>query len=129
MKSNVVYLYKCNVVYLYKCCCEQRYAGKTPQVLAERIKQHVPSKLSAEALVRVGANDSAVTKHLKESPACIPQVPASRFEVLANARSRSHLDWAFWKPFLFACYHHLFANKKHTHEHYILFDTFHVGYA
>ena len=81
-----------NVVYLYKCCCEQRYVGKTTQVLAERIKQHVPSKLSAKALVRVGANDSAVTKHLKESPACIPQVPASRFEVLANARSRSHLD-------------------------------------
>ena len=40
-----------NVVYLYKCFCEQRYVGKTTQVLAERIKQHVPSKLSASRTI------------------------------------------------------------------------------
>ena len=76
------------VIYSYKCCCEQQYIGKTVQILSERIKQHVPSKLNA----RVGANDSAVTKHLKERPLCIPENPASRFKILARARNRSHLD-------------------------------------
>ena len=81
-----------NVVYLYKCCCKQQFVGKTTQVLAERIKQHMLSQLNAKAPVRVRANDSTVTRHLKESPACIPQSPASQFEILANAGSRSHLD-------------------------------------
>ena len=48
----------------------------------------MPLKLNA----RVGANDSAVTKHLTECQACIPGNPASRFDILASAKNRSHLD-------------------------------------
>ena len=84
-----------HVIYQYKCRCEQRYIGKTTQVLSERIKQHVPSKLSANVVstpLRIAASDSAITKHLKEYPACIPESPAACFEVLHVARSKSHLD-------------------------------------
>ena len=76
------------VIYSYKCCCEQQYIGKTVQILSERIKQPMPSKLNA----RVSANDSTVTKHLKERLVCIPENPASLFEILASARNRSLLD-------------------------------------
>ena len=84
-----------HVIYQYKYRCEQRYIGKTIQVLSERIKQHVPSKLSANVVstpLKIIASNSAITKHVKEYPARIPESPAARPEASHAARSKSHLD-------------------------------------
>ena len=83
------------LVYKYKCCCGKQYVGKTIQVFSERIKQHVSNKLVEAKTVaarKIEANDSAVTKHLKESPDCLRSDPKSRFQVLAQARNKAHLD-------------------------------------
>ena len=83
------------LVYNYKCCCGKQYVGKTTQVLSERIKQHVARKLidgKTEKRVKIEKNDSAVTKHLKGNPECIPLEPERCFTVLARARNKSHLD-------------------------------------
>ena len=69
--------------------------GKTTQVLSERIKQHVARKLidgKTEKRVKIEKNDSAVTKHLKGNPECIPLEPERCFTVLARARNKSHVD-------------------------------------
>ena len=69
--------------------------GKTTQVLSERIKQHVARKLidgKTEKRLKIEKNDSAVTKHLKGNPECIPLEPERCFTVLARARNKSHLD-------------------------------------
>ena len=85
------------LIYQYGCCCGQQYIGKTTQLLGERIKQHIPSKIidrEADKKIKVEKNDSAVTKHLKENDECVPlcSKPESRFKILAEARSNSHLD-------------------------------------
>ena len=84
------------LIYQYGCCCGQQYIGKTTQLLGERIKQHIPSKIidrEADKKMKVEKNDSAVTKHLKENAECVPLCkPESRFKILAEARSNSHLD-------------------------------------
>ena len=72
-----------------------QYVGKTTQVLPERIKQHVARKLidgRTEKRMKIEKNDSAVTKHLKVNPECIPLEPERCFTVLAQARNKSHLD-------------------------------------
>ena len=76
------------VVYEYHCRCDQRYVGKTTQLLSLRIQQHIPTRIGRNH----SSSDSAITKHLKESRGCVPLDPASRFRVLARARHRCHLD-------------------------------------
>ena len=81
------------LVYEYTCCCGCTYVGKTIQRFSERIRQHVPEKLLAEEPVLESArSDSAVTRHLKRSPACISEETRGRFKVLARARSEAHLN-------------------------------------
>ena len=82
------------VVYHFTCSCELTYVGRTSQCLSERIKQHIPvSMLKSEA--RPGAvkrTDSAIMRHLKSNRQCIREDLHSAFKVLAQARSRPHLD-------------------------------------
>ena len=84
------------LIYQYGCCGGQQYIGKTTQLLGERIKQHIPSKIidrEADKKMKVEKNDSAVTKHLKENAECVPLCkPESPFKILEEARSNSHLD-------------------------------------
>ena len=83
------------LVYKYQCCCDKQYVGKTTQVFSERIKQHVSNKLREAKTVatrKIEAKDSAVTKHLKESPDCLRSDPRSRFKVIAQARNKANLD-------------------------------------
>ena len=78
-----------SVIYQYLCCCEQQYIGKTSQRLTERIKQHVPNKLLNGKEKRHEKSDSAITKHVKSSPACFPPTESqlsARFRVLTKAR-------------------------------------------
>ena len=80
------------VIYRYKCCCDQQYVGKTSQVLAERIKQHVPMKLRGSKVAqKIDRNNSAVTRHLKQNPACISPDPESHFEILMRARNKQQM--------------------------------------
>ena len=82
-----------SVVYQYTCYCDQQCVGKTIQVLAERIKQHVPKKLINQTkAMKIDRCDSVITKHLKENPSCIPEQPAERFKILTQARTQMHLD-------------------------------------
>ena len=83
------------LVYKYECCSDKQYVGKTTQVLSEGIKQHVSSKLIEAKTVanrKIEAKDSAVTKHLKESPDCLRSDRRLRFKLLAQARNKVHLD-------------------------------------
>ena len=83
------------LVYKYSCCCGEQYVGKTSQVLAERIKQHIPNKVMEKNQakhIKTEKTDSAITKHLKESTNCIPTDPQARFQTLAKARNKQHLD-------------------------------------
>ena len=87
---------KSHVVYKFECCCEKQYVGKTTQVLSERISQHVPNKLveaGPTTARKVGRKDSAITKHLSESPACLQGDPRQRFTILSQARDQLHLDF------------------------------------
>ena len=81
------------IVYNYKCYCGRQYVGKTTQVLSERIKQHVPHKRVGKTELQ---NDSAITKHLRQNVATCTrdddQTITKQFQVLTQARSRSHLD-------------------------------------
>ena len=84
---------KSNIVYEYRCCCAHTYIGKTTQRFSERIRQHVPdSLLKVPPVTRKVKTDSAVTRHLKESPACIDNQITSRFRVIARGRNQLHLD-------------------------------------
>ena len=85
---------KSSVVYQFRCCCGQTYVGKTTQRLSERILQHIPKKLCvSRPVLKPVKGDSAITKHLKASPSCISdQLQQTGFTVLAQARSRAHLD-------------------------------------
>ena len=86
---------KKNIVYEYRCCCGQAYVGKTTQRLSERIHQHVPDSLfQTPPVTRSTRTDSAVTRHLRDSPSCIGnnQDMTGRFRVLAQARSQFQLD-------------------------------------
>ena len=81
------------IVYRFSCCCGQDYVGRTIQRLSERIKQHVPDKLLAPSpSLRKAAADSAITRHLKESPSCISDKLRQNFSILARARHQTHLD-------------------------------------
>ena len=81
------------IVYRFSCCCGQDYVGRTIKRLSERIKQHVPDKLLAPSpsLCKAAA-DSAITRHLKESPSCISDKLRQNFSILAHARHQTHLD-------------------------------------
>ena len=62
--------------------------------LSERILQHIPKKLCmSRPVLKPVKGDSAITEHLKASPSCISdQLQQTGFTVLAQARSRAHLD-------------------------------------
>ena len=61
--------------------------------LFARTKQHVPAKLlESKTNLSKTAAVSAVIKHLKDSPECIQPTPLSQVHVLAQARTKSHLD-------------------------------------
>ena len=81
------------IVYNYKRCCGRQYIGKTTQVLSERIRQHVPRKPVGKTELQ---SDSAITKHRRQNVAtCMrydDQTITKRFQVLTQARRRSHLD-------------------------------------
>ena len=81
------------IVYKFTCSCGLTYVGKTSQCLSARAKQHVPVKLlERKTNLSKTAADSAVTRHLKDSPECIQPTPLCQFHVLAQARTKSHLD-------------------------------------
>ena len=80
-----------NVIYEFTCCCAQTYVGKTTQSLSERIKQHVPTKLLEKASVRKCCSDSAITRHLKDSPTCVNTKTRDNFRVIAKGRNQDHL--------------------------------------
>ena len=85
-----------HVVFKFECCCEKQYVDKTTEVLSERISQHVPNKLveaGPTTTRKVGKKDSAITKHLSESPACLQGDPRQRFTILSQARDQLHLDF------------------------------------
>ena len=81
------------IVYNYKCGCGRQYVGKTTQVLSERIRQNVPRKPVGKTELQ---SDSAIAKRQRQNAAtCIrddDQTITKRFQVLTQARSRSHLD-------------------------------------
>ena len=80
------------VIYWYKCCCDQQYVCKMSQVLAERIKRHIPAKWRGSKVVqKIYCNDSAVTGHLKENLACIWPDLESPFEILIRARNKQQM--------------------------------------
>ena len=86
-----------HVIYFYKCCCEMQYVGKKTQLFSKKIKQHIPAKLiSGKVRTRhIERCNSAITKHLKEHRDCIPsadEVVANRFQILASASNKMHLD-------------------------------------
>ena len=63
------------------------------QLYIPRIKQHVPKKLINQTkAMKIDRCDSAITKHLKENPSCLPEKPAERFKILTQARTQMHLD-------------------------------------
>ena len=83
---------KSSVLYYYTCVCEATYVGKTTQRLTERIKQHIPNRLSTNGVKRT---DSAILVHLKSNHTCIPgdkDHAIARFRVLANGHSQCHLN-------------------------------------
>ena len=63
-------------------------------MLADLIKQHIPMKLrrSGANQQRIERSDSAITRHLKLSPACIPSDPEASFDILMKAINRQQLD-------------------------------------
>ena len=82
-----------NVVYKFACHCTCTYVGRTSQQLGERIKQHLPSKLfKAKPNLKIETADSAITKHLKQHPACIRTDLVDSFKILARARHQRHLE-------------------------------------
>ena len=110
-----------NVIYLFKCDCSHTYVGRTSQRLEERINQHVPRVLvesacpiakssqpikrkrgrprkddSATCALQPAKADTAITRHLKESPTCLSEVGKkvpSHFSVLAKGRSLLQLQY------------------------------------
>ena len=76
-----------HLVHNYKCCCEKRYVGKTTPAFLEHIK-HVTSKLvevRTATVWRIEANNSAITRHLRERLDCLRSDSKTRFKVLAQA--------------------------------------------
>ena len=63
-------------------------------MLADRIKQHIPMKLrrSGANQQQIERSESAITCHLKLSPACIPPDPEASFDILMKVRNRQQLD-------------------------------------
>ena len=88
-----------NIIYQFTCSCGHTYVGRTSQRLSERMKQHLPDGL-LKGRGRAAAakqSDSAVTKHLKASSACISDELRTvgntvGFKILAQARSQFHLN-------------------------------------
>ena len=84
---------KSNLIYEFTCCCGQAYVGKTTQCLSERIKQHIPAKILTDPpVLKKNKADSAITRHLKESTACLQPDVTKKFKILAQARHQRHLD-------------------------------------
>ena len=82
-----------NVVYKFACHSTCTYVGRTSQQLGERIKQHLPSKLfKVKPNLKVETADSAITKHLKQHPACIRTDLVDSFKISARARHQRHLE-------------------------------------
>ena len=82
-----------NVVYQFTCTCKCAYVGRTSQQLGERVKQHIPAKLfTPNKNWKWQKSDSAITRHLKENPACIKEGLTKSFQVLARARHQQHLE-------------------------------------
>ena len=61
---------KSSVIYYYTCACEATYVGKTTQRLTERIKQHIPDRISTNGVKRT---DSAILAHLKSTHVRVAQ--------------------------------------------------------
>ena len=67
--------------------------GKTTQCLSERIKQHIPAKILTDPpVLKKNKAYSAITRHLKESIACLQPDVTKKFKILAQARRQRHLD-------------------------------------
>ena len=91
-------LTKSLVVYQFRCCCGQTYIGKTSKMLTERIDEHVPMTMleqpKVSGVTKKAKEDSAITRHFRESPACIPakEERTGLFSVITQARHQVHLD-------------------------------------
>ena len=58
-KDSIPIIHKSCVIYEFSCRCEARYAGRTTQRLADRIKQHAPTSIRKTSdTVKLGAHES-----------------------------------------------------------------------
>ena len=80
-----------NVIYLFRCRCDRRYVGKTTQHLMWRIKQHVPTGITA-ASGNTTTSMSAIGEHLLANPTCAEAYSEELFSILHQDRSRRVLD-------------------------------------
>ena len=102
------------VIYEFTCRCGRAYVGKTTQCLAERIKQHIPDKLlNITAQAATKRTDSAIMRHLKDSPECQSPGIRSHFKVLKKARLQQQLD-ILEAIFICAKSPALFQQKEHV---------------
>ena len=80
------------LIYKFTCDCASTYVGRTCQSLTERIKQHLPNRLFEQgSKTKKTATDSAITRHVREHPACLEKSPRERFKIVAMARDQWHL--------------------------------------
>ena len=91
------------VVYEFSCRCEARYVGRTTQRLADRIKQHVPSRIRKKSNTvreqppRLCKNnnskincESAIGQHLLTNPECTKTYTDDNFRIIGQSRSSFH---------------------------------------
>ena len=88
------------VVYEFSCRCETRYVGRTPQRLADRIKQHVSTSIkkkkntAREQPPGICNNnkskincESAIGQDLIANPECAKTYTGDNFWIIGQARS------------------------------------------
>ena len=66
------------------CACEAMCVGETTQRLTQRIKQHIPDRISNSGVKRIG---SGLLVHFKSNHSCIPgdkEHATDRFRMFAT---------------------------------------------
>ena len=86
---------KSDIIYHYECHCKSGYVGKTQQILAKRISQHVPPifrSKSGRKYKMPKKHTSAIGQHLIDNPSCAEKYADDRFSILAHGRNVYHLS-------------------------------------
>ena len=104
-KDSVPTTQKSCVVYELLCRCEARFVGRTTQRLADRIKQHVPTRIRKKCSTlrvqppRMCKNisskincESAIGQHLITNPESAKTYTDDRFRSIGQTRSYFHLS-------------------------------------